>query len=315
MAREENSGFGKKTVGQKTEEASVVPVSQFDSLNPNAPAGPSLAPVEAPRAEHWKHMSKPIKCDVGGAHGLKPLARVHVFGKGKQNLCEAHYKKLISNPDSYDPSSITQIHHDDPEQVKQINDEDWRARTLGPKNRDARLTFEQTGAIIDLPRTPGRPVLKNRNSDTQAAIDKGQGFIQNTIDSAATGGGHIRDDHEDLLNKAHQALVHSTKETGSPDPASYRAKAVELGVPEHRVNEYLAHAISKHRSMTKTSIVPPPDTDDNLRRAQYEAEFNPSDRPSVTSEVEDLARQSNTYIQNPEDEFRSNPQAPSPRYD
>lgn len=318
MARKENTGLDdEETIGQKPEEASVVYVSQFDPLNPDAPAGPSLAPVKAARSKYWKHMSKPIKCDIGGSHskGTLALARVHVFGKGNQNLCERHYNSRLNNPDSYDPNTIKQIHHDDPEQVKDINDEDWRSKTLDPKNRDAKLTFEQTGAIISPPRTPGRPVLKNRNPDTRAAMDKGQSFIQNTIDTAETGGGHIRADHEDLLDKAHKALVHSTQETGSPNPSVYRAKALELGVPKHRLDEYLAHAIAKHRKLTKKSIVPAPAEGDKMRRIELEAELNPSDRSSVFDEMTELSRNSATHIQQPEDEFMPGPKASSPRYD
>ena len=312
MADEVNPGFGKKKRGQLAEEAAVSAVTPFNPDDPDAPSVPGITPVEAPRSKGWKR-SGTIKCDEGAPHSEPAAVRLTVHGKQTpQHLCTKHYAKRLERPETFDRTSVESLTRADSDKITEVKDDAWRARTLEPKNREADLVFKATGALPVVPRTPGRPVMQNRSEITQEAINKGRTFLQNVVDRSATGGGHPDENHEELLDKAHKALVHSTVgNAGHPYFPAYENKALELGVPEHKVHEYFAHAVTHHRKLTGNSIVPPPTAEEKLERLTAEVVRNPSDAPSRGEETEGLMQNEGSYG----NEFTPGAQAPKPRYD
>ena len=270
MAANEKPNFGRSVETKPTlvERGHVVPVGQYDPLNPSS-NGPAYSPVTGSRAPSLPFVNTPLKCDHGATHKLPPIIRVNQPGVEKpQNLCELHYQKALK-AGTITPSTAIEITND-PEHIKSINLEDYKIG-LGQKNRDAAEVFESTGILRNV-RTTGRPT--NSNSDTQAALDR-----------AASGGGRIIPNHEEYLSKAHDALMHSKRDNDNyPHYPTYAKKALGLGVPPEHVSKYYDFAIAHHKKLTGESAVPPMTTAENVTRTQ----LNVANEDAPTESIADL---------------------------
>ena len=188
---------------------------------------------------------EPVKCKGSGKCRMPAVIRPVFHGQGAKDLCSLHWDKVKNNIDSYESSPMWI--HNDSELHKDIRVENARENQRA-KARDAATIYQTTG-IEKIVQGPGRPIKPETEDHVTPVIDK-----------VASGGGHIRPDHENKLYAAHQALLAAIDQgNGTPDATTYhRFAEVHFPDPAER-SEYFIHAMNHHKKLMGRSVTPAAD--------------------------------------------------------
>jgi hypothetical protein len=96
-----------------------------------------------------------------------------------------------------------------------------------------------------------------KQEEARRRQESGADALSTTLRRSDTSGGRNQGpDHEELLDKAHKAVVSSIK-NGNIDPDKYHSAAAAQGLDHQTALKYFPFAINKHRQMTKSSVIRP----------------------------------------------------------
>lgn len=218
--------------------------------------------------------NKPVMCNHTTRTHLPAIIRVNFHDKGPKNLCQYHWDKIKHDTSSYEPGPMWLPKND--ELANAVKGEDAVERQQG-RARDAAKIFETTGEYIPV-RGPGNPTERKSGNDIEDHVTP-------VIERAATGGGHVGENHEQKLYTAHQALLASIDAGGGdPDPSTYHKFAEQGGLKDATErNKYFIHAMNHHKKLMGRTVTPKADPvevaaqDFNMNYMEEEDLNNPFD--------------------------------------
>jgi hypothetical protein len=193
---------------------------------------------------------RPVRCNGTTNCTLPAIVRPNFPGSGEKNLCQRHWDKVKDNTDSYMPGPFWIKKGTDNSNAIRVEDAKETARG---RIRDNSKIFDVTGIHV-LDQGPGRPIKPEDTEEDSATIVD---HVTPVIDRAATGGGHIKQDHEAKLYSAHQALLSSIDAGGGEPHGPTYHKFLSKTMPDQvERNEYFIHAMNHHKKIMGRSVVP-----------------------------------------------------------